>query len=223
MVSLTEIAQAWGTSISYVSKLKQKGMPQETIEGATEWREANRERPPKGFIAPPAGVSMEDSEAEAGGSSGSDLLRDDIYGCLARSKQSEKVAYALLHQAQANRDHARLPNLVKAHREALRGRLDAEMKVESLQRATGAVIGTDLARSIMSRYMSTIRNLMEGLPSSLCRRANPTDPELAKEVITEGIEKVIAVIHKTKGSFGETKMLDEKPEKEVKLEDEQEK
>jgi phage terminase Nu1 subunit (DNA packaging protein) len=113
--------------------------------------------------------------------------------------------------------------LVNAHKEALRGRLDAEMKVETLQRATGAVIGTDLARSIMSRYMTTIRNLMEGLPSSLCRRANPTDPELAKEVITEGIEKVIAVIHKTKGSFGETKLLDERKEKEVKQQDEQEK
>jgi tyrosine-protein phosphatase YwqE len=64
---------------------------------------------------------------------------------------------------------------------------------------------------------------MEGLPASLCRRANPTDPELAKEVITEGIEKVIAVIHKTKGSFGEVKRLDEKQEKEVKQQDEQEK
>jgi len=223
MVSLTEIAQSWGTSVGYVSKLKQRGMPQETVEGATEWREANRERPPKSFTASPVGVSLEEGDMEAGTSSGSDLMRDDIYGCLARSRQSEKVAYALLHQAQANRDHARLPNLVKAHKEALRGRLDAEMKVEALQRATGAVIGTDLARSIMSRYMTTIRNLMEGLPASLCRRANPSDPELAKEIIAEGVEKIIAVIHKTKGSFGEIKLLDDKAEKEVKQENEQEK
>lgn len=220
MVSLTEISQAVGKSVSWLSKKKQEGMPQDSIEAAKEWLDRHRTRPERSPNAMPAPIETEDGEADMPTSTGSDLLRDDIYGCLARAKQSEKVAYALLHQAQANRDHARLPNLVKAHREALRGRLEAELRVEALQRTTGAVIGTDLAKNILSRHMTTIRNLMEGLPSRCSRRCNPSDPDLAKEVITDEIEKIITAIHKTNGAFGEQKTID--TEKEVPLENDNE-
>lgn len=202
-VSIIKIAEAWGCTRQYVNKLRMKGMPTDSIEIATEWMEAHRMKPPikiglEGYNDDVEKSLPEDTQAEA-----SDLMRDDIYGCLARSKQSEKVAYAILHQAQVNRDHARLPNLVKAHKESVMGRLTAETRVEQLQRSTGQTIGTDLAKNIMSRYMSTIRALMEGLPSSVCRRANPSDPELAKEAMQEGVDRIIAIIHKTKGAFGE--------------------
>jgi len=220
MVSLTEISQAVGKSVSWLSKKKQEGMPQDSIEAAKEWLDRHRTRPERSPNAMPSPMQEEGEEADVPTANSSDLLRDDIYGCLARAKQSEKVAYALLHQAQANRDHARLPNLVKAHREALRGRLEAEMRVEALQRATGSVIGTDLAKNILSRHMTTIRSLMEGMPSRCSRRCNPSDPELAKEVMTDEIEKIITAIHKTRGAFGEQKPID--IEKEVPLENDNE-
>jgi hypothetical protein len=62
--------------------------------------------------------------------------------------------------------------------------------------------------------MMTIRSLLENMPSSICRRVNPSDPELAKDVLEEAIDKVISVIHKTKGSFGQ-KNVDETEESDI--------
>lgn len=217
MVSLTEIAKATGVSISHLSKKKSEGMPQDSVESAKDWLDRNRKNPPRSPNLQPKPLAPEDQkpqELDTPSVTKRDLLRDDIYGCLARAKQSEKFCYALLHQAQANQDHARLPNLVKAHKEALRGRLEAEERVEALQVSTGAVIGVDLAKNILSRYMTTIRNLLENMPSSICRRVNPSDPELAKDVLEEAIDKVISVIHKTKGSFGQ-KIVDESSESDI--------
>jgi hypothetical protein len=228
MVSLTEIAQFMGVSVSTISRAKQEGlqnndpMPQDSVESARDWYERNRKNPPRSPNAQGIEPANMGEDVDAGSVTGSDLLRDDIYGCLARAKKSEKVAYALLHQAQANRDHARITNFVKAHREAVRARMDSEERVESLQRATGAVIGTDLAKSIMARYMTTIRSLLESMPARASRRCNPSDPELAKEIITEEVEKIIAVIHKTRGAFGGKEIsLDEEIKNEVKTENEQ--
>jgi hypothetical protein len=79
--------------------------------------------------------------------------------------------------------------------------MEAEIRVESLQVSRGQKIDDDIVRGIFSRYMSTIRNLMEGLGSSVCRRANPSDPELAKEAIADGVKQIISVIDKTKGGL----------------------
>lgn len=200
MATLTEIAKVWGCSTQYVHQCKKKGMPTDTIENANAWKMANSERasrvvgigtPQPHSSIPPPNVPVDPN----------DLTRDDILGCLARARQTEKVAYALLHEAQVRRDSARLPNLVKAHREALKSRMEAEIRVESLQVSRGQKIDDDIVRGIFSRYMSTIRNLMEGLGSSVCRRANPSDPELAKEAIAEGVRQIISVIDKTKGGL----------------------
>lgn len=175
-------------------------MPTDTIENANAWKMANSERasrvvgigvPREHSSSPPPNIPVDPN----------DLTRDDIYGCLARARQTEKVAYALLHEAQVRRDSGRLPNLVKAHREALKSRMEAEIRVESLQVSRGQKIDDDIVRGIFSRYMSTIRNLMEGLGSSVCRRANPSDPELAKEAIADGVKQIISVIDKTKGGL----------------------
>ena len=119
------------------------------------------------------------------------------------------MAYAILHNAQVNNETHKLPSLVKAHREAVKSRMEAEIKVESLQVAMGAKIDADVVRNIFARYMMTIRNLMEGLGSSVCRRANPSDPELAKDAISDGVKQIIAVIEKTKGGkLGDMKDVD---------------
>ena len=202
MASLTEIANAWGCSPQYVQQCKKKGMPTDTIENANAWKMANSERSSKvvklgngsgggSSSTPPPNVPIDPT----------DLTRDDIYGCLARARQTEKVAYALLHEAQVRRDSGRLPNLVKAHREALRSRMEAEIRIEALHVSRGSKIDDDIVRGIFSRYMTTIRNLMEGLGASVCRRANPSDPELAKEAIADGVKQIIAVIDKTKGGL----------------------
>ena len=206
MATLQEIADAWGCSQPYISKLKNKGMPTDTIENATAWRENNRERSGKlpsnsisGGVVIPKDTSVPVSKG--------DLSRDDIYGCLARARNTEKVSYAILHNAQVNNETHKLPSLVKAHREAVKSRMEAEIKVESLQVAMGSKIDADVARNIFARYMMTIRNLMEGLGASVCRRANPSDPELAKDAISDGIKQIIAVIEKTKGGkLGDMKM-----------------
>jgi hypothetical protein len=203
MATLAEIANAWGCSPQYVQQCKKKGMPTDTLENANAWKMANSERSSKvvkigngsgggmGSSVPPPNVPIDPS----------DLTRDDIFGCLARARQTEKVAYALLHEAQVRRDSARLPNLVKAHREALRSRMEAEIRIEALHVSRGSKIDDDIVRGTFSRYMTTIRNLMEGLGSSVCRRANPSDPELAKEAISDGVRQIIAVIDKTKGGL----------------------
>jgi hypothetical protein len=183
-------------------------MPTDTIENATAWRENNRERSGKlpsnsisGGVVIPKDTSVPVSKG--------DLSRDDIYGCLARARNTEKVSYAILHNAQVNNETHKLPSLVKAHREAVKSRMEAEIKVESLQVAMGSKIDADVARNIFARYMMTIRNLMEGLGASVCRRANPSDPELAKDAIADGVKQIIAVIEKTKGGkLGDMKDVD---------------
>lgn len=201
MATHQEIADAWGCSQPYISKLKKLGMPTDTIENATAWREANRERSSRVIKTGSISGGIEIPPDTGSPINPSDLMRDDIYGCLARARQTEKVAYAILHQAQVNRESGRLPNLVKAHREAVKSRMEAEIKVETLQTAMGSKIDADVARAIFSRYMMTIRNLMEGLGASVCRRANPSDPELAKEAIADGVRQIISVIEKTKGGL----------------------
>jgi len=42
---------------------------------------------------------------------------------------------------------------------------------------------------------------MDAMPASLSARANPSDPECAKQAIQEGIDQIFVTIQKAEGAF----------------------
>jgi len=59
----------------------------------------------------------------------------------------------------------------------------------------------DEVREVFGKWLGSIRNLMDAMPASLSARANPSDPECAKQAIQEGIDQIFVTIQKAEGAF----------------------
>jgi hypothetical protein len=51
------------------------------------------------------------------------------------------------------------------------------------------------------KHIGSLRALMDALPSSVCVRANPSDPECAKQALEDGINQIYITIQKAEGAF----------------------
>ena len=200
-VRLQDIAEEWGCSIPYVSKLKRQGCPVDSIEEATRWREENSSGRGAGFRSKGGGGSarVTDGGAEGGSSRKVGAKRRNLRSIEASLKgaiEMEEEARWQVERAVEKSQDSRLPNLLGAYNKAQEGRFKAEERVQKLQQDQRELVPLSEAKEMVSRILGTLFSRLRAVPSKAAPRANPTDDLLAEGVIRTAIDEAIEEAHK---------------------------
>jgi len=175
-----------------------RGMPLTSESDAQRWRLANQKRVSKSQIArTPSPISSEplkDSDAESYKSKTS-------LGRLNRAKQAEVVAYSLVATAANNQNPVAMRSAVQGWGEAKKRVAEAEMEHARWEEVSRITVRMGEVQEWITKWHGAIRSLLDALPSSLAARANPSDPECAKQAIQDGINQIFVTIQKAEGAF----------------------
>ena len=174
------------------------GMPLTSESEASRWRLLNQKKPSRVLpILAPSENSTESSEA----SDSESMKSENSLGRLIRAKRAELVAYSLVARASREGSPVAMRAAIAGWGEAKKRASEAEMEHAQFEEATRAVIRMDEVREVFGKWLGSIRNLMDAMPASLSSRANPSDPECAKQAIKEGIDQIFVTIQKAEGAF----------------------
>jgi len=120
---------------------------------------------------------------------------------LKRAQQAERIAFDLLQSLAQGGNAVSMRAGVHAFGEAQRRCSEAELALVKHQQATRDLISGDEVQATYAKYLGGIRQLMDALPSSVAVRANPSDPECAKQAVEEGINHIYRQIQSAEGAF----------------------
>jgi hypothetical protein len=186
----SEIARTWDVSPSYVGRLVKRGLPLTSVAAADGWRLANLQKPPRSSSG--AAIVSQAATPTAG-----TILDGDQslpFARLKRAQRAEILAFDLLEQLAKGANAIAMRAGVHAWGEAKKRVSEAELEYAKHQQATGEVISSEEVREFISKFLGTIRSLMDALPSSVCFKANPSDPEHARLVLTEGTDAILKAV-----------------------------
>jgi len=198
MITQKELREKWGIDAGQLSRMVKRGMPLTSESDAQRWRLANQKRVSKSQIArTPSSASSEplkDSDAESYKSKTS-------LGRLNRAKQAEVVAYSLVATAANNQNPGAMRAAVQGWGEAKKRVAEAEMEHARWEEVSRVTVRMGEVQEWITKWHGAIRSLLDALPSSLAARANPSDPECAKQAIQDGINQIFVTIQKAEGAF----------------------
>jgi len=198
MITQKELREKWGIDAGQLSRMVKRGMPLTSESDAQRWRLANQKRVSKSQIArTPSTISSEplkDSDAESYKSKTS-------LGRLNRAKQAEVVAYSLVATAANNQNPVAMRAAVQGWGEAKKRVAEAEMEHARWEEVSRVTVRMGEVQEWITKWHGAIRSLLDALPSSLAARANPSDPECAKQAIQDGINQIFVTIQKAEGAF----------------------
>ena len=198
MIRQTDLAQKWNVSRAAISKFVKAGMPLTSVNDAERWKLSNQKRVSKTEISLiPSTISSEplkDSDAESYKSKTS-------LGRLNRAKQAEIVAYSLVATAANNQNPVAMRAAVQGWGEAKKRVAEAEMEHARWEEVSRVTVRMGEVQEWITKWHGAIRSLLDALPSSLAARANPSDPECAKQAIQDGINQIFVTIQKAEGAF----------------------
>jgi len=198
MITQKELREKWGIDAGQLSRMVKRGMPLTSESDAQRWRLANQKRVSKSQIArTPSPISSEplkDSDAESYKSKTS-------LGRLSRAKQAEVVAYSLVATAANNQNPVAMRAAVQGWGEAKKRVAEAEMEHARWEEVSRVTVRMGEVQEWITKWHGAIRSLLDALPSSLAARANPSDPECAKQAIQDGINQIFVTIQKAEGAF----------------------
>jgi len=198
MITQKELREKWGIDAGQLSRMVKRGMPLTSESDAQRWRLANQKRVSKSQIArTPSSASSEplkDSDAESYKSKTS-------LGRLNRAKQAEVVAYSLVATAANNQNPVAMRAAVQGWGEAKKRVAEAEMEHARWEEVSRVTVRMGEVQEWITKWHGAIRSLLDALPSSLAARANPSDPECAKQAIQDGINQIFVTIQKAEGAF----------------------
>lgn len=190
------------------------GMPLDSVESAEKWRAAHTK---EGLGHKSASASVTNAAramAAAKKPRGTPAPADDPGGLLARRRDIEQRAYALIDaavkqaetiQAQlaastntdpealktalANVDSAfaSLPGLIRTYNQAAENAIQSEIRWEKHQRATGSVAPTEHLLNVLHSRLEPLRSQLANFPRTIAAQANPQQPALAERVIADGL------------------------------------
>ena len=198
MITQKELREKWGIDAGQLSRMVKRGMPLTSESDAQRWRLANQKRVSKSQIArTPSQTSSEplkDSDAELSVSKTS-------LGRLNRAKNAEVVAYSLVATAATNKNPVAMRAAVQGWGEAKKRVAEAEMEHARWEEVSRVTVRMGEVQEWITKWHGAIRSLLDALPSSLAARANPSDPECAKQAIQDGINQIFVTIQKAEGAF----------------------
>ena len=198
MIRQTDLAQKWNVSRAAISKFVKAGMPLTSVNDAERWKLSNQKRVSKTEISlipyPNSSEPSKDSDAELSVSKTS-------LGRLNRAKNAEVVAYSLVATAATNKNPVAMRAAVQGWGEAKKRVAEAEMEHARWEEVSRVTVRMGEVQEWITKWHGAIRSLLDALPSSLAARANPSDPECAKQAIQDGINQIFVTIQKAEGAF----------------------
>ena len=198
MITQKELREKWGIDAGQLSRMVKRGMPLTSESDAQRWRLANQKRVSKSQIArtpsPTSSEPLKESDAESYKSKTS-------LGRLNRAKQAEVVAYSLVATAANNQNPVAMRAAVQGWGEAKKRVAEAEMEHARWEEVSRVTVRMGEVQEWITKWHGAIRSLLDALPSSLAARANPSDPECAKQAIQDGINQIFVTIQKAEGAF----------------------
>jgi hypothetical protein len=196
MITQKELREKWGIDAGQLSRMVKRGMPLTSESDAQRWRLANQKRVSKNIHAPSpiSSEPLKDSDAESYKSKTS-------LGRLNRAKQAEVVAYSLVATAANNQNPVAMRAAVQGWGEAKKRVAEAEMEHARWEEMNRVTLRMDEVQEWITKWHGGIRALLDAMPSSLAARANPSDPECAKQAIQDGVNQIFITIQKGEGAF----------------------
>ena len=198
MIRQVELVEKWGLSKAMISGMVKKGMPLTSESDAMKWRLQNQQA---SFRKGPPLSQDESQEKESQDSSNDDLSALNTLGRLLRAQRMEVAAFRLMVKASKENNPIATRAAIHAYRDAQRVVRQAEIDHHEEQAHLRQTLPTIEVQEKYTKYLGGIRQLLDAMPSSICSRANPSDPECAKQAIEDGVNQIYIAIQKAEGAF----------------------
>ena len=180
-----------------ISKMVSAGMPLSSEADAMRWRVANQKSSMR--IAPP--LEKESEEPESQNSSDENFAALNTLGRLLRAQRMEVAAFRLMVRAAKESNPIATRAAIHAYERAQKVVRQAEIDHNEEQAHLRQTLSADEVQETFTKYLGGIRALLDAMPSSICSRANPSDPECAKQAIEDGVNQIFLAIQKAEGAF----------------------
>ena len=195
MIQQKELCEKWGMDRGQLSRMVKRGMPLTSEADALRWRMENQKASPRS--APP--LKKDDSESP-------DLSDDDYkaittLGRLLRAQRMEIVAFNQMVKAGRQENPIQTRAAIHAYERAQKAVRQAELDHHAEQAHLRQTLSADEVQETFTKYLGGIRALLDAMPASICSRANPSDPECAKQAIEDGVNQIFLAIQKAEGAF----------------------
>ena len=172
-------------------------MPLTSEADALKWRLANQK---KVFTkAPPIATESEDYESPA--ISDENISALNTLGRLLRAQRMEVVAFNQMVRAGKDKNPIATRAAIHAYERAQKVVRQAEIDHAQEQAHLRQTFSAVEVEETFQKYLGGIRQLLDAMPSSICARANPSDPECAKQAIEDGVNQIYLAIQKAEGAF----------------------
>ena len=198
MIRQVDLVEKWGLSKAMISGMVKKGMPLTSESDAMKWRLQNQQA---SFRKGPPLSQDESPEKESQDSSNDDLSALNTLGRLLRAQRMEVAAFRLMVKASKENNPIATRAAIHAYRDAQRVVRQAEIDHHEEQAHLRQTLPTIEVQEKYTKYLGGIRQLLDAMPSSICARANPSDPECAKQAIEDGVNQIYIAIQKAEGAF----------------------
>ena len=195
MIKQKELCEKWGMDRGQLSRMVKRGMPLTSEADALRWRMENQKASPRS--APP--LKKDDSESP-------DLSDDDYkaittLGRLLRAQRMEIVAFNQMVKAGRQENPIQTRAAIHAYERAQKAVRQAELDHHAEQAHLRQTLSINEVQETYTKYLGGIRALLDAMPASICSRANPSDPECAKQAIEDGVNQIFLAIQKAEGAF----------------------
>lgn len=200
------MAKAIGLTPGQVCKLAKKGMPLDSPEAATSWRErhigahVNRStKPPK-----PAPSLEEDAEAkhveELAELPFEQITNtDNCRHALQESRDARRFAWKKVKDLDAAGQLEDSRKWMQTHQQMLLRQSNLEEQFRNLIERDGETISYRDAEARYRSFLNDIRVICMAMPSALAAKVNPTDPPHAQKILEEWRNDVLFKTLKAKG------------------------
>lgn len=181
-----------------ISGMVKKGMPLTSESDAMKWRLKNQQAV---FRKGPPLSQDESPKKESQEPSNEDLSALNTFGRKLRAERMEVAAFRLMVKASKENNPIATRAAIHAYRDAQRVVRQAEIDHHEEQAHLRQTLPTIEVQEKYTKYLGGIRQLLDAMPSSICARANPSDPECAKQAIEDGVNQIYIAIQKAEGAF----------------------
>jgi hypothetical protein len=184
-----DLAAALGIDKSKVSRCAKRGMPTDSVENASIWLQRNRVKfsgPSKAGNFPSVTIST---------------ASGDPVDARQRAVDAEAACYKVMTEAIGRGIPIEIKTAAAAWRDAQKAVIESERLLLETQTKARTMIGLDEVNEVFGRHLGGLRQLIDALPAALAAKCNPADPDLAREVLEDGVAQIFAQISKAEGAF----------------------
>jgi len=173
-------------------------MPLTSVADAERWKIANQKNPSRARPILSASANLSETSENLDAES---IKLENPLGRLHRARRAEVVAYSLVQRAANEKNPVAMRAAVQGWGEAKKRVAEAEMEHARWEEMNRVTLRMDEVQEWITKWHGGIRALLDAMPSSLAARANPSDPECAKQAIQDGVNQIFITIQKGEGAF----------------------